>query len=122
MNSAPFIQDAHARACSILKNADREPDKPDYSLLSEDVEKEIVRKIAAFPETFIHSAENLSPNTIAEYANDLSAKFNSFYASYPVLKAEKPGLRDARLAMVDAVRIVIRNSLRLIGIKAVERM
>lgn len=122
MNSAPFIQYAYARACNILKKAKCESKKPDFSLLDENIEKRIVRKIAVFPEIFIDAADNLEPNVITEYANDLSSKFNSFYASFPVLKAQKLGLRDARLVMVEAVKIVLRNSLELIGIEALERM
>lgn len=122
MNSAPFIQYAHARACNILKKAEDIPLKPNFSLLNENVEKEIVNKIALFPEVFIDASENLAPYLINEYANDLAAKFNSFYARYPVLKADENELKDARLTMVNAVKIVLRNSLKLIGIEALERM
>jgi arginyl-tRNA synthetase len=122
MNSAPFIQYAHARACNILKKAEDKPKKPNYALLNEDIEKEIIKIIARFPEIFIDATENLTPYIINEFANDLAAKFNSFYANYPVLKANESGLKDARLAMVNAVKIVLRNSLNLLGIEALERM
>ncbi|MCK5403486.1 arginine--tRNA ligase, partial [Candidatus Bathyarchaeota archaeon] len=122
MNSAPFIQYAHARACNILKKAENKQKQPNYALLNENIEKEIVKKIAIFPEIFIDACENLTPYIINEYANDLAAKFNSFYARYPVLKADEDKLKDARLAMVNAVKIVLRNSLKLLGIEALERM
>ena len=121
-NSAPFIQYAHARACNILKKAEENYEKPDYELLKEPAEHELVRKIAAFPETLIEAAEKLSPNSIAEFANDLASKFNSFYASLPVLQADSTRLRDARLSLVDAVRITLRNALNLLGIEALEKM
>jgi arginyl-tRNA synthetase len=122
MNSAPFIQYAHARACNILKKSEEKPKKPNYALLTETIEKELITKIAIFPDIIINASENLTPYIINEYANDLAAKFNSFYASYPVLKADELELKDARLAMVNAVKIVLRNSLKLLGIKALERM
>ena len=122
MNSAPFIQYAHARACNILKKSENKSSKPKYALLKENIEKEIVKKIAIFPEIFIDASENLTPYIINEYANDLAAKFNSFYASCPVLKADKYELKEARLALVNAVKIVLRNALKLLGIEALERM
>ncbi len=122
MNSAPFIQYAHARACNILKKAENKSIKPNYALLIENIEKEIVKKIAIFPEIFIATSKNLTPYIINEYVNDLAAKFNSFYASCPVLNADEDELKEARLVMVDAVRIVLRNALKLLGIKALERM
>jgi len=121
-NSAPYIQYSHARACSILRKAARKPEKPDYNLLKERLEQELVFTLAEFPETFIEAVETLKPNLIAEYANILADKFNTFYNAFPVIKAEPPELSDARLALVDAVRIVLRNSLNLIGITAPERM
>lgn len=122
MNSAPFIQYAYARASNILKKAGRMPKKIDYSHLQRSAEHELVRKVAVFPEVFIEASENLSPNSFAEFANELAAGFNSFYASNPVLQAESSGLRDARLALVDAVRITLRNSMSLLGIGVLERM
>jgi arginyl-tRNA synthetase len=121
-NSAPFIQYAHARACSILKKAEGEPEKPDYSRLQEPIERELVMKVAAFPEVFVEAADRLNSSSIPEFANELAAKFNSFYASLPVLQAEEAGLRDARLSLVKAVRITLRNALNLLGIEALEKM
>ncbi|MBS7646921.1 MAG: arginine--tRNA ligase [Candidatus Bathyarchaeia archaeon] len=121
-NSAPYIQYSHARACSIMRKAARKPEKPDYSLLKERLEHELVFALAEFPENFVEAAETLKPNLIAEYANALADKFNTFYNGFPVIKAEPPELSDARLALVDAVRIVLRNALNLIGITAPERM
>ncbi len=122
MNSAPFIQYAHARARNILQKAQIEPESPDYSLLNSTREQELVKRVALFPEVFLEAADKLMPSMVAEFANDLAARFNSFYAALPVIKAEKAGLRDARLALVDAVRITLRNALRLLGIEALERM
>ncbi len=121
-NSAPYIQYSHARACSILRKAGKKPQNPDYSLLKDGLERDIVLKLARFPEVFVDAAENLRPNEIADFANALADKFNKFYAALPVIKAEPEGLSDARLMLVNATRIVFRNALSLLGIEAPERM
>jgi len=121
-NSAPYIQYSHARAGSILRKAERKPEKPDYSLLTEPLERDLILMLARFPEVFIDSADNLRPNQIAEFANALADKFNSFYNALPVIKAKPPELSDARLALVEAAKIVFKNALNLLGIEAPEKM
>jgi len=121
-NSAPYIQYSHARACSILRKAARKPEKTAYNLLKEKLEREIILTLASFPDSFIEAAELLKPNLIADFANALADKFNTFYNALPVIRAKPQELSDARLALVDAVRTVLRNALNLIGIVAPERM
>jgi arginyl-tRNA synthetase len=121
-NSAPYIQYSHARAGSILRKAARKPERADYALLKEQIEHDIVLMLARFPEIFIEAADNLKPNLIADFANSLADKFNTFYNALPVLKAKPQELSDARLALVEATKIVLGNALNLLGIEAPERM
>jgi arginyl-tRNA synthetase len=121
-NSAPYIQYTHARACSILRKAAKPSTNPPYEMLREKLEQELILAIASFPDTFIEAAEYLKPNMVADYANSLADKFNTFYNAYPVIKAESAGLSQARLVLTDTVRMVLRNSLNLIGILAPEKM
>jgi arginyl-tRNA synthetase len=121
-NSAPYVQYTHARACSILRKADRKPENADFGLLKEKLERELVLAVASFPDAFIEATEYLKPNLIADFANALADKFNTFYNALPVLKAESQELSDARIALTDAVRIVLHNSLNLIGVVAPEKM
>lgn len=79
-------------------------------------------KLSMLPEIVNEAAENLRPELIAEYANDLSAAFNLFYDNVPVLKTEEAGLREARLRLVEGVKIVLSNALHLMGISAPTRM
>jgi arginyl-tRNA synthetase len=121
-NSAPYVQYTHARACSILRKAAREPEKPAFELLKEKLERELVLSLASFPDAFIEATEFLKPNLIADFTNALADKFNTFYNALPVIKAEPQELSDARIALTDAIRIVLHNSLNLIGVVAPERM
>jgi arginyl-tRNA synthetase len=121
-NSAPYIQYSHARGCSILRKASREPENAGYSLLSDSIERDLILMLSRFPQVFLDAAENLRPNAIADYVNALADKFNRFYTKLPVIKAKSTELSDARLALVDASRIVFRNALNLLGIEAPERM
>ena len=121
-NSAPYVQYTHARACSILRKADRKPENADFGLLKEKLECELVLAVASFPDTFIEATEYLKPNLIADFANALADKFNTFYNALPVIKAEPQELSDSRLALTDAVRIVLHNALNLIGVVAPEKM
>lgn len=121
-NSAPYIQYTHARACSIIRKSERKPEKPATELLKSEAERDIILTLASFPDTFIEAAEYLKPSLIAEYANLLADRFNSFYNALPVIKAETPELSNARLALVNSVRIVLRNALNLIGVTAPEKM
>jgi arginyl-tRNA synthetase len=121
-NSAPYIQYSHARGCSILRKASVKNENADYGLLTDPLEKDIILTLASFPEIFVDSAENLRPNSIADYVNSLADKFNKFYTKLPVIKAKSKQLAAARLALVDAVRIVLRNCLMLLGIEAPQKM
>jgi len=121
-NSAPYIQYSHARACSILRKASIETEQADYSLLVHPLEKDMMLTLARFPDVFVDSAENLRPNSIADYVNSLADKFNKFYTKLPVIKAKSKQLAAARLALVDATRIVLRNCLMLLGIEAPQKM
>jgi len=121
-NSAPYVQYTHARACSILRKAARKAGNPGFELLTEKLERELVLSLASFPDTFIDSTEYLKPNLIADYANALADKFNTFYNALPVIRAEPKELSDARIALTDSIRTVLYNALNLIGIVAPERM
>ena len=113
-NSAPFIQYSHARCCNILKHVENRP-KPDFSQLLDPKEREIVAAVANWPEVFAEAADVLKPGTITAYLNSLADKYNSFYSRLRVLNAETSGLIGARLVLVDAVRVVLRNGCNALG-------
>jgi len=121
-NSAPYVQYTHARACSILRKAAREPENADFALLKEKLERELVLSLAGFPDAFIETTEYLKPNLISGFINALADKFNTFYNALPVIKAEPQELSDARIALTDSIRIVLSNALNLIGVVAPEKM
>jgi arginyl-tRNA synthetase len=121
-NSAPYVQYTHARACSILRKAAREPEKPAFELLTEKLERELILNLAGFPDMFIEATEYYKPNMIADYANALADKFNTFYNAYPVIKADSLQLSDARIALTQAIQTVMHNALNLIGVVAPEKM
>ena len=121
-NSAPYVQYTHARACSIIRKAAREPEKPSFELLTEKLERELILNLASFPDMFIEATEYLKPNMIADYTNVLADKFNTFYNALPVIKADTQELSDARIALTIAIQIVMNNALNLIGVVAPEKM
>jgi len=120
-SSAPFIQYAHARACSILEKAGQRSGRFDAKELSTDYEKDLVKMIARFPSVISECAEYRKTHVLAVYAQDLAAQFNQFYRFVPVLKAEG-GARDARLALVEASMWALRNALICLGIEAPKEM
>jgi len=121
-NSAPYIQYTHARACSIMRKAAKEPREAAYEHLKEKLEQEMILALASFPDTFVEAAEYLKPNLIADSANGLADKFNTFYNAFRVIGAKPKGLSDARLSLTESVRIVLRNALNMIGVLAPDRM
>jgi arginyl-tRNA synthetase len=121
-NSAPYVQYTHARACSILRKAARKTEHADFALLKEKLEHELVLFLAGFPDAFIEAAEYLKPNIISGFTNAIADRFNTFYNALPVIKAESRELSEARIALTDAIRIVLRNALTLIGVVAPKRM
>ncbi len=123
-NSAPFIQYAHARACNILAKVgdDWAKGERDCAALSSKYEKDLVIKLAVFPELVADAGRNLRPEAVADYANDLASKFNHFYDNVPVLKTESAPARNARLQLVHSTKVVLENALNIIGIKAPARM
>jgi arginyl-tRNA synthetase len=120
-SSAPFIQYAHARACSILEKAGDWNRRFDPADLSTDYEKDLVKMIARFPSVISECAEYRKTHVLAVYAQDLAAQFNQFYRFVPVLKTEGTA-RDARLALVEASMWALRNSLACLGIESPNEM
>lgn len=126
-NPVYYIQYAHARICSILRQLDEQggqmpdPGRADYSLLKEEYELALARKLADFPGEVASAATGLAPQRIARYLHELAGLLHSFYNSHRVIVPEKD-LSAARLVLVEATRITLKNGLGLLGINAPERM
>ncbi|MDH4123529.1 MAG: arginine--tRNA ligase [Thermoplasmata archaeon] len=123
-NSAPFVQYSHARACSILKKGLEEgTDWKDYdpAKLVKKQELDLVKAIASLPMIVDDCAESRKAHPMAQYALELATLFNQFYQFVPVLRADEAE-RKARLALVEAARWALGNSLSSLGIEAPDEM
>ncbi len=120
-NAAPYLLYTYARAKSIIRKSGKEMKRYDITKLKHPLETEIIRKLAEFPSVIRKSARDLRPHYVSGYVYELSTKFNEFYNTMPVIRAPA-GMREARLALVEAVAVIIRNSLSLLCIDVLERM
>ncbi|MFH1285610.1 MAG: arginine--tRNA ligase [Candidatus Micrarchaeota archaeon] len=119
-DSAPYVQYAHARASRILEKAGKK-EKPKLEILENAEEKMLIRRLSLFPKIVAQAAREYRAHYVADYALDVASSFSKFYNASPVLKSEGD-VREARVALVEATRIVLANSLALLGIEAPERM
>ena len=126
-NPVYYVQYAHARICSIIRMAqERGMALPVYanmnsSLLVEPEERTLIKMMARYPEMLEGAAKSLEVHRITFYLNELAGVFHSYYNKNKVL-TEDAALSAARLVMVDAVRIVLGNALRILGVNAPEKM
>lgn len=138
-NPVYYVQYAHARICSILRKAagadtddatvDVEaavaahvPPQPPLELLTDGAELALLRTLGEFPDVTQAAADQLAPNKLTRYAEDLAAAFHQFYTVCRVVDPDAPELTSARLALVDATRVVLATALGLLGVSAPERM
>lgn len=123
-NPVYYVQYAHARLSSILRKAEEEGVAAggDLSLLIHAKERELIRELMFFPELVETVATDFSVHKLPQYAMKLSDKFHSFYDACRVIDAEAKELTAARLQLVQATKIVLAETLALMGISASERM
>lgn len=121
--TGPYVQYTHARACSVLKKAEyvKGTAPIDYSVLTDDASVDVCKMLANYSAKIKEAASRYEPSVIARYLVDLSQAFNKFYHDNVILTDDE-NVRNARLAVVDAVRLVIRSGLEILGIKSPERM
>ena len=126
-NPVYYVQYAHARICSILRNLEADGISPkeltasDLDCLSASEEREVIRHLSALPQTIINAAEGYDPALITRYAFDLATLFHRFYNACRV-KGEEEGIMQARLNLCVAVKTVIANVLKLLKIDAPTEM
>jgi arginyl-tRNA synthetase len=128
-NPVYYVQYAHARIASLLRNAAElgisRGDDFDPGLLSHDRESDLLRAIGEFPEIVSAAAELREPHRVARYLEELAGVYHKFYDVCRVLPMSgEPAteLTTARLWLVEASRVVLANGLRLLGVSAPERM
>lgn len=126
-NPVFYVQYAHARICSIFRQAEEQNIKLlplseiDLSTLTVEREYDLLRKIGELPEEIATAVQHYAPHRMVRYVYELSSMFHSYYNSERVI-TEDPAQTQARLALLDAVRTVISNVLRMIGVTSPEKM
>ena len=123
-NSAPYLQYTYARCKSILRQSSLA--RLSYShlgLAKVSVEEEkILRLLYRFPEVVRDAANNFSPNLVASFVFNVAQAYNNFYNTHRVLQADTKEQKSFRLLLTAATAQIIQNSLKLLGIKTLERM
>ncbi|MFA4967473.1 MAG: arginine--tRNA ligase [Candidatus Margulisiibacteriota bacterium] len=124
-NPVFYVQYAHARICSIFRELEAQGQKldpnPDLSLLSHPAERELLRRLLDFEDEIITAARKREPHLLVEYAKSVAAIYHNYYHKCRVI-SEDHNLTQARLALAEAARIVIKNVLELLKVEAPERM
>ncbi|AYG01060.1 arginine--tRNA ligase [Lactococcus allomyrinae] len=119
--TGPYVQYAHARIQSILRKAEQKVNLEEVPVVVSDSEAwEIVKFLKEFPNTVKRAADNYEPSLIAKYAISLAQAFNKYYAHVRIL--EKNDELASRLALISATAVVLKESLRLLGVAAPENM
>ncbi|NKS79631.1 arginine--tRNA ligase [Rhodococcus hoagii] len=127
-NPVYYVQYAHARLCSIARNAadlGLGTENPNLGLLTHDREGDLIRTIAEYPRVVAKAAELREPHRIARYLEELAGTYHRFYDACRILPQgdeEATDLTTARLALCAASRQVLANGLELLGVSAPERM
>ncbi len=124
-NPVFYLQYAHARISNIIKHSESLGVDPqahyDTSLLTSDSELALLKTAGQFPEIMDTVNETLEPQGVANYLQELAAKFHKFYSECRVLTDDNT-LTSARIALINSVKIVLANGLKILGISAPERM
>ena len=124
-NPVYYVQYANARISSLFKNSNEmglNASDEYLSLLTDDIERGIVKKVLGFPEIVLSATESLSPHKVVYYLQELAAEFHSYYNKTKILDLEKIDISSARLYLSRCVQVVIENGLGLLGISAPRRM
>lgn len=125
-NPVFYVQYAHARICTMLKQAEKQgftvDEGFDPTLLVTEKEVDLLTKLGAFPQVLTDAAEKYTPHHVTQYVFDLASLLHSFYNAEKVLDAGNPELTKARIALMKAVRITIANGLKIIGVSAPVKM
>lgn len=126
-NPVYYVQYAHARICSILKNLksegieQRDVTDDELLLLDKDEEIELITHLSSFDETIINAAKNYDPTKVTQYVTVLATLFHKFYNACRV-KGENESLMQARIALIVCVKTVIKNVLTMFNITCPEKM
>ena len=126
-NPVYYVQYAHARICTLLKNLAADghvvpaPDAVDFALLTDPTELALIKQIASYCDIVRLAARDYDPSFINRYLTDLAAAFHKFYNACRI-KGEAESLLNARLLLADTARSVLKNGMELIGCSAPEKM
>lgn len=123
-NPVFYLQYAHARIKSIVRKAEETlqvSDNLDLSVLAHESELNLIKNLIEFPDWVISAAVNKEPHRLINYLNDVATGFHKFYHDCRII-GEEASLARARMALLQAVAVVLSNGLGILGIKAPDRM
>ncbi len=124
-NPVYYVQYAHARICTMLKQAAEKGIQPtdyDASLLQSEKAEDLLKQLGDFTQVVADAASNRTPHRVTQYIFDLASALHSFYNAEKVINEDDIEATKARLALMEAVKITLANGLRLIGVHAPESM
>ena len=126
--TGPYVQYTYARAKSILRKVEEKGNSNDdnlvldYKTLDSKEEFELVKQLEGFQSSIIYAIEKLEPSVVTRYVIEVAKTFNKFYNQINIANLEDEAVKKAKIKMVEATCIVIKNALGLIGIEVVDRM
>lgn len=121
-NPVFYVQYAYSRMCSIFKKSSaNDLSNVNYNLLNSDEEIALIRYLLKFPELIEEVSKNFGVHLLTAYATELASLFHHFYERQIVISKDKE-LTNSRLALLKATRVVLKNTLDLLGVSAPEKM
>ncbi len=127
-NPVYYIQYAHARVCSVMRQLDekglifdQDMGAENLELLTEEQEQKIIKTLARYPEMILMAAKNQEPHQICHYLRELANDLHTYYNAH-VFIVDEEKLRNARLILINAVKQVLNNGLKLLSVSAPDEM